>query len=372
MTLLLTSCAKTPDNLKVNSEQNDITVKDNYVTCDELKQELKDENIVYKTSFDNMKIADGIRVSAPDNIYNLSFTQCENQEKYFDSISSVLIDKQRLNTKWEKELTTTESPNNYTYQSDSNDFSETFVLGVNGYLYYDYYDNVIPTAEDESPFCTTFVNSTDKDKIITFESGEQKLSDTVKIVENKLDELTNAMDSQLAFKIKYAKIYKTNSNKELVKLYGSLSYDKVFVSSVIDYSEKIDFTPAPSWVEVTISDLDKISGINTNSGTLVINDKSVCDKVMSFETAISQAADYLAPYNDFTLIGVDFEYYTKLEKIKLDGVEENFSYQAGCEYSAEPCWAFYFNVDSDTEQVLYINAQTGEEYMLANNLVVTY
>lgn len=360
--MILSSCAETPDNVKVNKPQDKQAVDEEYVSVGEL-----DGN--FTGDYPNIKMSADLKAEIPENLYTLKLRQRNSQDKYFSQMSEIFIDKDNYKPEWRSELITSESPANICYQSQTDEYSETLVLGVNGFLYYYFNDGgqgVIDEAGKQIYF------NSDNNAEINFAGSTYGVSELFDTMTGQLDKITAPIDSELDYKLLYIKAADKPDGAQSVEGYGSLSYEGVRISCISDYKEDLDPKPAPSWVEIHMSDTDSIDELNTNTGWLDILDKSECKSVLSLRSAFSKASEFLAPYNDMELKYVCMEYYPVVEKQAEDKLLDIFAYQADSEYIAEPCWAFYFDVDADKEKVLYINALNGDEYFLANNMVVSY
>ena len=333
-------------------------------SCAETPADIKDKDGNGVSIYDNFTLAENVSVPTVNSVRTYSFVQAGDMHEKFDELRSLFISDDVYSVSdcvWNDG----EYPNNYFYMNES---GQNLVLAPNGFFSY-VSTQEYPEISESRLELTVFLCGDYDDVEITLDGRKDKLSTAVANAEQYLKSVCDIFGQNCATKLQYAKIYKLDNGDNYLRFRAPLCFDGILVNSVSDLSAETENSDLFWGFEVGMTAFDSVCFMdNVNGGVIIPESSKEIENPISCDEALKIASDYLSENGGYTVYDIELENFLTVESYEDTWGDWNiFMYQCGAKYSSQAYWAFYFSVADNAQKICYVNAQTGEPFILFNN-----
>ena len=363
----ITSCGVAPPSEVID----DINRKNSREKDDERNDEIKYdtlENIydsideVLSKDYENLKLHNSININRPKELPILKLERVSNYDKKFDTIANALIHQDRFNKKY-IDYTPKTSPPGPEYKDTVT--GEHLGVGDNGFVYYE--APGFRMSFDTQLVKTVYPHEKDEiQKSYELKDGDMKVSDAVAKVEEFLENIWQPISGDLPYVINFIDVCKLEGNY-LYRVALTKNYKDVYINDTLNFCLDINLTYFEN--TIIIDSTENISNFAVTMGAISVNEEIATEnKYVTLESALDMVRNKLAEYEIFDILSIQLRYAPAILEIEEDKREMLLWTSAGMEYEARPHWAFLLDNTPSHEQVIWVDAITGEMKIMFNNV----
>ena len=364
----ITSCNIDPpsevidDINRKNSREKDDEIS-NEIEYDTLENIYNSIDEVLGKEYENLNLHNSININRPKELPILKLEQVSNYDKKFDTIANALIHQDRFNKKYIDYAPNT-SPPGPEYKDTAT--GEHLGVGDNGFVYYE--APGYEMSSDAQLVKTIYPHDKDEtDKSYELKDGEMKVSDAITKAEEFLENTWQPISDDLPYIIDHRDICKLE-DKYFYKIALAKNYKDIYINNTFNTCIDIELTCFEN--TIIIESTENISNLAVTMGAVFVNEEVATeDKYVTLESALDMVRNKLAEYEIFDILSIQLRYAPKLLlEQEDDSGEVLLKTDAGTKLEARPHWAFVLDRTHGYEQIIWVDAITGEMRIMFNNV----